>query len=142
MLRGVYRYTPVQIAAALRRFAGTPRVTLENASLSAQALNWVEEGKDFADALHLSASGHCEAFVTFDTNLAEAARRARAGNVRTPWYPASGIVRVALCSVVGRERSPWFADGALRSALRLSPHPGRTGPSQNGIGMVPGATAC
>lgn len=84
VLRSVYRFTPVQIAAALRQFAGLPRVTLENPALAAQALDWVELGLDFADALHLGASGRCEAFATFDTDFIKAAKKARAGNVLSP----------------------------------------------------------
>jgi len=84
VLRSVYRYKHAQIRAALRRFAGLPLVTLENAPLCAQALDWVEHGMDFADALDLGASGYCEEFVTFDANFAKAAKKAHAGNVRIP----------------------------------------------------------
>lgn len=83
VLRSVYRYTPVQIATALRQFAGLRRVTLENANLAAQGLNWVEQGMDFADALHLAASDHCESFVTFDTDLIKVAKKVSAGTVRS-----------------------------------------------------------
>jgi predicted nucleic-acid-binding protein len=84
VLRSVYRYTPAQIAVALRKFAGMPRVTVENAALATQALDWVEQGMDFADGLHLGASHHCEAFATFDTNFIKAAQKARVGTVRVP----------------------------------------------------------
>jgi predicted nucleic acid-binding protein len=82
VLRSVYRYTPVQIAAALRDFAGLPRVSLENAARVAQALDWVEHGMDFADALHLGASDGCAAFATFDADFIKAAKKAKAGTVR------------------------------------------------------------
>ena len=59
VLRSVYHYTPTQIAIALRKFAGLPHITVENAALAAQALNWAEQGMDFADALHLGAADHC-----------------------------------------------------------------------------------
>ena len=78
------RYTPAQIAIALRKFAGLPHVTVENAALAAQALNWAEQGMDFADALHLGAADHCEAFATFDTDFVKAAKKTSAGNVRSP----------------------------------------------------------
>ena len=32
---------------------------------------------DFADALHLVAAGHCEAFLTFDRKFVQAAERAK-----------------------------------------------------------------
>ena len=84
VLRSVYRYTPTQVAIALLKFAGLPHVTVENAALAAQALNWAEQGMDFADALHLGAADHCEAFATFDTGFVKAATKASAGNVRSP----------------------------------------------------------
>ena len=84
VLRNAYRYTPAQIAVALRKFAGMPRVTVENAALAVQALDWVEQGMDFADALHLGACGHCEAFATFDIDFIKAAQKSRAGIVRAP----------------------------------------------------------
>jgi len=84
VLRSVYRYTPTQVAIALRKFAGLPHVTVENAALAAQALNWAEQGMDFADALHLGAADHCEAFATFDTDFVKAAKKTSAGNVRSP----------------------------------------------------------
>ena len=84
VLRSVYRYTLTQVAIALRKFAGLPHVTVENAALAAQALNWAEQGMDFADALHLGAADHCEAFATFDTDFVKAAKKTNAGNVRSP----------------------------------------------------------
>ena len=84
VLRSVYHYTPTQIAIALRKFAGLPHVTVENAALAAQALNWAEQGMDFADALHLGAADHCEAFATFDTDFVKAAKKTSAGKVRSP----------------------------------------------------------
>ena len=84
VLRSVYHYTPTQIAIALRKFAGLPHITVENAALAAQALNWAEQGMDFADALHLGAADHCEAFATFDTDFVKAAKKTNAGNVRSP----------------------------------------------------------
>ena len=83
VLRSLYQFTPRQIVAALRSFVGLPRVSLEDATLAAQALDWCEQGMDFADALHLAAAGHCEAFVTFDKGCAKAAGKAGL-NVREP----------------------------------------------------------
>lgn len=83
VLRSVYRYAPAQIAIALRKFGGLPRVTLEDAAVVARALDWAEQEMDFADALHLGAAPRCEAFATFDTDFIKAAGRASAGNVRS-----------------------------------------------------------
>ena len=84
VLRSVYRYAPEQVVDALRGFAGLPSVSLQNAALIARALKWVEQGLDFADALHLSAAEHCEGFVTFDAMLVGAGRKAGARGVRLP----------------------------------------------------------
>jgi predicted nucleic acid-binding protein len=50
VLRGVYRYKPVQIAAALRRFAGLPRVTLEN--VPSLLRPWIGSSKDWILPTH------------------------------------------------------------------------------------------
>lgn len=75
VLRSLYGFAPDQIVSALRMFAGLPRVSLQEAALAAQALDWCEQGMDFADALHLGAAVHCQAFITFDKACAKVARR-------------------------------------------------------------------
>ena len=84
VLRSGYRLSRSEVLEALRSFAGLPRVTLEDPGLLATALDWAARGMDFADALHLASSDHCEAFMSFDRRLAAAA--ARLGNliVRRP----------------------------------------------------------
>ena len=72
VLRSVYGFTEPQVAQALRRFGGLPTVALENPQLAAQALDWLEEGIDFADALHLGAAEGCDAFLTFDRKMIQA----------------------------------------------------------------------
>lgn len=84
VLRSIYRHGAAEIAAALRGFASLARVTLENAALVSQALDWLEGGIDFADALHLAAARDCEAFVTFDAAFVRAATRSGMAKLRTP----------------------------------------------------------
>lgn len=84
VLRSIYRFSRAEIAMAFRLFAGLPRVTLEDPVLTFQALDWLEGGMDFADALHLTKADSCEAFVSFDRRLAAAARRVGAVAVRVP----------------------------------------------------------
>jgi predicted nucleic acid-binding protein len=36
----------------------------------AQASDWMGDGMDFADALHLTKAARCEAFVSFDRRFA------------------------------------------------------------------------
>ncbi len=75
VLRSVYGFAAAQLARALRAFAGLPHVTIEDAGLAAKALDWMEAGIDFADALHLAKARGCDAFVTFDRRFARTANR-------------------------------------------------------------------
>ena len=59
-----------------------PGVTVEDGALVAAALDLAERGLDFADALHLTRSGHCEGFVTFDRKLVKSAKAAGYQGVR------------------------------------------------------------
>jgi predicted nucleic acid-binding protein len=53
VLRSAYSFDSAQVCAALRAFAGLPRVSLEDPALVATALDRTAQGLDFADALHL-----------------------------------------------------------------------------------------
>jgi predicted nucleic acid-binding protein len=76
VLRSVYDYQPKQVADALRSFAGLPRLTVQDGRSAATALDWMIQGIDFADALHLLQSGDtCEEFLSFDERLVKAADR-------------------------------------------------------------------
>ncbi|PCK07213.1 MAG: PIN domain nuclease [Alteromonadaceae bacterium] len=66
VLRYAYEFSPDQICTAFRNLLGLKNVHITNPTLIAQAVNWHEEGMDFADALHLSLSQKCSAFYTFD----------------------------------------------------------------------------
>ena len=85
LLRSAYGHSAAQVRRALQAFAGLPRVTLEDPSLAARALDMVETGLDFADALHLArAQGSAaSAFITFDQALAKRAKRLSEIDVRT-----------------------------------------------------------
>ena len=82
VLRSTYEYRATEVARALRSFAGLPTVTVEDEAVVATALDLAEKGMDFADALHLGKSNHCEGFVTFDRKFVRAARAAGHENVR------------------------------------------------------------
>jgi predicted nucleic-acid-binding protein len=73
VLRAGYGFKPAQIAGAFRRLAGLPNISVEEPAQIAVALDWMEGGMDFADALHLARSGHCEKFLTFDRKFARKA---------------------------------------------------------------------
>ena len=77
-----YGYRPADVARALRAFAGLPTVTIDDAPIVATALDLAEKGMDFADALHLGKSVHCEGMATFDRKLVKAAKVAGLTGVR------------------------------------------------------------
>ena len=84
VLRSVYGYAPAPITAAFRVFSRLPTVTVQDALWLHQALDWMEQGMDFADALHLAAAANCDSFVTFDRRLIRVAARNGGVEVRTP----------------------------------------------------------
>jgi predicted nucleic acid-binding protein len=84
VLRSVYGFASAQVCAALRAFAGLPRVSLEDPALVATALDRTAQGLDFADALHLGRAEERGDFVTFDRRLIKAARAAGLDHVRLP----------------------------------------------------------
>ncbi|MGZ8287024.1 MAG: type II toxin-antitoxin system VapC family toxin [Allosphingosinicella sp.] len=75
VLRSGYGFATERLVQALRDFAGLPGITLEDPQLAARALDWAEQGLDFADALHLGGAQGCSAFLSFDRKLAKAAAR-------------------------------------------------------------------
>ena len=74
VLRRAYGLSAQQICDALRHFAGLPTVSVESPELLAGALDNVEAGMDFADALHLGAAAQCESMKTFDRKFIQAAK--------------------------------------------------------------------
>jgi predicted nucleic-acid-binding protein len=84
VLRSMYAFDRAAIAETIRTLAGQPTVTLEHPVAVHTALHWADQGVEFADALHLAASQHCEAFASFDRELGKTAKRAGAIEVRAP----------------------------------------------------------
>lgn len=82
VLRSAYGHAPVQAARAMRAFAGLPTVTVEDGAMLAAALGLAEQGMEFADALHLTRSTHCEGFASFDRKFIKAAKAAGFGAAR------------------------------------------------------------
>lgn len=66
VLRFTYGYTSENVTGSFRKLLGLPNVSTTDSELIAKALAWHETGLDFADALHLAASRHCDRFATFD----------------------------------------------------------------------------
>jgi predicted nucleic acid-binding protein len=82
VLRSSYSYEAADVVRALRAFAGLPTVTIEDGTIVASAFDLAEKGMDFADALHLTRSAHCEGFATFDRKFIKAAKAAGLEGVR------------------------------------------------------------
>ena len=71
-----------QVVRVFEHLLGLGHVNTGEAERVATALTLAAQGMDFADALHLSGSAHCEALYTFDDR--RFARRARRLESRTP----------------------------------------------------------
>lgn len=57
------------VTERLRHILGLPTVHAEDAAHVAQAINWYENGMDFADALHLASSCEVKGFATLDGRM-------------------------------------------------------------------------
>lgn len=82
VMRSVYAFSSAEVAKALRSFAGLPNVTVEDAVLAANALDWAAQGMDLAEALHLAKAQGCGALVSFDRRFAKAAKGVSGIDVR------------------------------------------------------------
>ncbi|GFZ91288.1 MULTISPECIES: type II toxin-antitoxin system VapC family toxin [Sphingobium] len=84
VLRAGYGFAPDEIARVLRGLAGLPGMLVEEPARIALALDWMEQGMDFADALHLARSAQCTEFLTFDRKFAKRAAKLDAIPVVVP----------------------------------------------------------
>jgi predicted nucleic-acid-binding protein len=75
VLRRLYRLDSTVIVEAFRKLSSLSNVEVEHAQLIQQALQWCENGMDFADALHLASSQTSQKFATFDEQLKKSAPR-------------------------------------------------------------------
>jgi predicted nucleic-acid-binding protein len=76
VLRSRYGFDPRRVTGVFRSLLGLPNVRVEAPEEVATALALVDEGLDFADALHVaSAADIAPEFLTFDRALLRAAER-------------------------------------------------------------------
>jgi predicted nucleic acid-binding protein len=75
VLRRLYGFAPTRVAAALRGLLALSNVRCEDLRGAQSALDWVDYGLDFADALHLASSVAVGSFATFDANLRNRAHK-------------------------------------------------------------------
>ena len=78
VLRHAYGLDAAAIGKAFSTLLGVASVEVESRAAVLRALSWHGSGMDFADALHLAVSDATSAFVSFDRDLAKAAKRAGA----------------------------------------------------------------
>lgn len=81
VLRSAYGFRSAEVVRALRAFGGLPTVTIDQAGIVVEALDHADKGMDFADALHLGGSAHCEKLMTLDRRFIKSADAIRAGRV-------------------------------------------------------------
>ena len=84
VLRSAYGFDAKRVCKALRDFGGLATVLFEDSGLVALALDRMEDGMDFADALHLGRAASCDAFLTFDQRFVRSARVMGLAKVRLP----------------------------------------------------------
>lgn len=75
VLRRLYRLERVIVVSAFRKLSGLGNVEIEQPLIVTKALQWCEDGMDFADALHLASCQRCEKFATFDKQLKKSASK-------------------------------------------------------------------
>ena len=69
VLRFSYKLSSERIVFALSNLLSLENIVSENKERIIIALQWHEQGMDFADALHLSFSLHTQAFLSFDKKM-------------------------------------------------------------------------
>jgi predicted nucleic-acid-binding protein len=84
VLRYAYGFEPRQINDAFRKLFGLANVYLRDATEVALAIEWYENGFDFADALHLAKSQHCQKMLTFDRRFVNRSKQITTCPVRVP----------------------------------------------------------
>jgi predicted nucleic-acid-binding protein len=84
VLRSTYRLARRPLFEALRAFLALPRIVAQDRQSAVAALDWAEQGMDFADALHLAGAAGCDAFASFDRALKRTAAKLGAPEVRAP----------------------------------------------------------
>ena len=84
VLRNAFGFGRGAVADRFVAIAGLPRVKLEEPEKLTKALAWMQQGMDFADALHLAASEGCEAMLTFDKHFSKIAAAIPGVQVRAP----------------------------------------------------------
>ena len=75
VLRSTYRFTRGEVLSALRSMVSVDNVEVEDGDVVEQAMDWYQQGVDFADGLHIASAGPNPKFATFDAALQRTALR-------------------------------------------------------------------
>ena len=75
VLRAAYGYDSAKIVEAFSVLLSMQSVTVQAPTTAARALDWHDEGMDFADALHLASASGQRRFATFDKHLRRSSAR-------------------------------------------------------------------
>ena len=73
VLRYSYRLGTDAVLRALRGVLGLPNVSAEDPTAVVTALGLLQQGYEFADALHVASGASADRFVTFDARLVKRA---------------------------------------------------------------------
>ncbi|MGH7782176.1 MAG: type II toxin-antitoxin system VapC family toxin [Candidatus Binataceae bacterium] len=84
VLRRAYRFGTDRIAGAFAALIALPEVVCEDAGAVADAIAWMRDGMDFADALHLASARPAGRFATFDGRLRKRAARIKEIKIELP----------------------------------------------------------
>ncbi len=71
VLRYSYDFDKEEIVKAFRELLGLPNIQVNDFQLLDNALDWIEDGLDFADALHLALSQETSILYTFDKRFSK-----------------------------------------------------------------------
>lgn len=66
VMRAFYDFKPTEFARVIKHLSALSHVIIENRDSVLSALEQHLQGLDFADALHLCSSSHCQKLATFD----------------------------------------------------------------------------
>jgi len=84
VLRYAYHFKQTEITNAFQSLFGLLNVQLHDPVVIADAIEWHQNGMDFADAIHLAQSREAEAFITFDKKLMKSASKTTTIQVQEP----------------------------------------------------------
>lgn len=75
VLQYTYKLTKKNIIESLHKFIGLTNVDVEDILTVIQALNFADQGLDFADAFHLASSTNADKLATFDKKFCANAKK-------------------------------------------------------------------